>query len=296
MVGIDPARERGVSHLAGYTLSDGGSSFLDDPAGNSILISKEMAEKLALGPGDKLVVMIQNAAGGMVGAGMTVRGVFKTPVDAFDRYTVFTGIRRLQELAGIGDRVSEINIVLKDRNGAMKAKSLLRGAIASPEIDVLAWQEMAPNLVSSIMIVDTMMYVSFAIIFITIIFSIANTLVMAIMERFHEIGVMKSIGTRPSWIFSLVMIEASFLGAVGLLAGSAAGVALTSLMAFTGIDFSFYMESMRTWGTGSIIYPAIKPLDIAVASGIVLATTVLAALYPALKAARIRPLEALHYT
>ena len=65
------------------------------------------------------------------------------------------------------------------------------------------------------MIVDALMYVSFFIIFITIIFSIANTLVMAIMERFHEIGVMKSIGTGPRWIFLMVLFESMNLGFLG---------------------------------------------------------------------------------
>ena len=115
------------------------------------------------------------------------------------------------------------------------------------------------------------------------------------MERFHEIGVMKSIGTRPSRIFNMVLFEAINLGIVGLIAGIIIGVAITGILAIYGIDLSFYAESMRMFGTGSVIYPAIKTLDIVVATTIVLVTTILAALYPALKAARIKPLDALHF-
>jgi ABC-type lipoprotein release transport system permease subunit len=154
---------------------------------------------------------------------------------------------------------------------------------------------MAPYLVSAVKLFDIIMYVFFMIVFITVIFSVANTLIMAIMERFHEIGVMKSIGTRPSWIFNMVLFEAINLGIVGLVAGIVVGVAITGLLAISGIDLSFYAESMRVFGTGSVIYPAIKTLDIVVATLIVLITTIIAALYPALKAARIKPLDALHF-
>ena len=162
-------------------------------------------------------------------------------------------------------------------------------------LEVLSWKDMAPGLVSAVKLFDSMMYIFFAIIFITVVFSVANTLIMAIMERFHEIGVMKSIGTRPSWIFSMVMIEAVSLSFVGLAAGVALGSAVTLILSITGIDFSFYMESMRTWGTGSVIYPTIKAMDVIMAMVIVLVTSIIAALYPALKAARIKPLDALHF-
>ncbi len=295
IVGIDPVKERSVSYLYTYTSKEEGSSFLDDPAANDILISKSMADRMELVPGDKLVLMVQNAKGEMSGTGMTVRGVFSTPVDAFDRYTVFTGIDRLRELTGTPGLVSEINAVLTDRNAAVGAKKKIGALISSPGIEVLTWQEMAPSLVSSIMIVDTMMYVSFFIIFITIIFSIANTLVMAIMERFHEIGVMKSIGTGPRWIFLMVLFESMNLGLLGLGAGIILGTTVTGILGATGIDLSVYSETMRTMGSGSVIYPAVRGFDIFMATVIVLFTTVSAAVFPARKAARIEPVEALTY-
>ena len=147
----------------------------------------------------------------------------------------------------------------------------------------------------AIKLFDMTMYIFFSIIFVTVVFSVANTLIMAIMERFREIGVMKSIGTRPAFIVAMVIFEAVNLGFVGLAAGMIFGELFILIFSFTGIDFSFYSESMRTMGTGNIIYPTLKTADIAISALIVLVTTVLAALYPAFKAARIKPLEALHY-
>lgn len=295
IVGIDPEREKSISKIFDYTSKEGGSDFIQSPSDDSILISKTMAKKLDLLVGDRIVLMVQDRNKEIVGVGLTVRGVFQTPVESFDKFIAFTGIKHMQEITGLNDNLSEINILLTDKAHVDTVKRSLTREIADPSLEILTWKDMAPSLVSLIKLFNTMMYIFFAIVFATVIFSIANTLIMAIMERFHEIGVMKSIGTRPGWIFSMVMFEAVNLGAVGLCAGIAAGGALVGVLSVTGMDFSFYSESMRVYGSGSVIYPVIKALDILAATGIVLLTTIIAALYPAQKAARIKPLEALNY-
>jgi ABC-type lipoprotein release transport system permease subunit len=295
VVGIDPVMERNASQIYDYTLKEEGSRFLEPGDREAILISQYLAGKLELLTGDKTVLMLQDRNRILQGVGLRVTGLYRTPIDAFDKFVVFVPIRKLQEITGLGSAVSEITVRLGSSRDVDPVKSYLAKKTGDPSLEILTWKEMDPSLVRAVKLFDQMMYIFFAIIFVTVIFSVANTLIMAIMERFHEIGVMKSIGTRPSWIFALIMIEACFLGAVGLAAGTALGLAATGLLAHTGIDFSFYVESMRTWGTGSVIYPAIKALDMVVAGVIVLATTIIAALYPALKAARIKPLEALHY-
>ncbi|MDM8551293.1 ABC transporter permease [Desulfobacterales bacterium HSG2] len=293
IMGIEPENEKSVTKIFDYTLGE--NAWLSDSGSHDILISKTLAEKLDLLVGDKVVVMFQDIEKEMVGVAFKVKGLYQSPIDSFDKYVVFTGIDALQELTGMGERISEITVHTGHRKKVDTAAERIRKSVSDPGIEILTWKDMAPNLLSAVQLFDNMMYVFFSIIFITVIFSIANTLIMAIMERFHEIGVMKSIGTRPSWIAAMVLFEAVNLGFVGLLAGSVSGMIVTFLFSVNGIDFSLYMESVRLWGTGHIIYPALKPADIIACSLIVLVTTIIAALYPAIKAARIKPLEALHY-
>lgn len=295
IIGIDPAFEQNASVIHLYTSQENGSRFLTPTDQDALLISREIAEKLELTIGDKAVLMLQDTRRQLHGAGLKVAGIYQTPIDAFDKFTVFTPIQKLQELSGLDNAISQIVVRLKNGRDVARIKDYLSRKIDDPSLEILTWKEMDPSLVRAIRLFDQMMYIFFAIIFITVVFSVANTLIMAIMERFHEIGVMKSIGTRPSWIFSIIVMEAGFLGAVGLILGISMGLLLTLLLSYTGIDFSFYIESMRSWGTGSVIYPTIKLLDMIMAALIVLMTTFIAALYPALKAARIKPLEALHY-
>ena len=295
IVGIDPEKEMKISNLYQYTSKENGSRFLASPDENAALISQQTADRLKLVVGDKLVLMLQDRNNEIVGVGMTVAGTFQTPVESFDKLVVFTGIGKLQEITGLGENISEISIAITDPAAITDIKRRLIGAIGDDSLEVLTWMDMAPYLVSAVKFFDTIMYITFVIIFLVVVFSVANTLVMAIMERFHEIGVMKSIGTRPSWIATMIVFEAGNLGLVGLVAGVAAGTLSVAALSIGGINLGLFMESLRAWGTGSVIFPVIKGMDIVVAALIVLATTVLAAVYPAVKAARIKPLEALHF-
>lgn len=295
VVGIDPEKEKEVSSIYEYTLKDGNSRFLSGPGDKGILISRTLAKKLDLLAGDKLVLMLQDKNNDIQAAGMTVTGLYESPVDSFDKFVVFTGIDTIRKISGIGRNISELTIIVRDRKNVDKVKRGLLNDLKDDSLEILSWKDMAPNLVSAVALFDSMMYIFFMIIFITIVFSIANTLIMAIMERFHEIGVMKSIGTRPLWIFSLVMLEAVNLSLVGLAFGLLAGIMFSVITGYTGINLGFYMESMRTWGTGSVIYPYIRLQDIMVSLLIVIVTAFLAALFPAIKAARINALKALHY-
>jgi putative ABC transport system permease protein len=245
--------------------------------------------------GDKLVLMIQDENNQIVGVGLQIVGFFETPVDTFDKFVVFTGIKKLQEITGLGDNISEITVLTDNKDSVDPVKKYLVDSIDNKGLEILSWKDMAPNLISAIKLMDTMMYIFFMIIFVTVIFSVANTLIMSIMERYHELGVMKCIGTRPSQIFFMVLFEAVNLGLVGLAAGIIVGVSLVIFFGQTGIDLSFAMDALRKWKIGSVIYPLILMKDILAATSVVLTTTIVAAIYPALKAARIKPLDALHY-
>jgi putative ABC transport system permease protein len=294
-VGIDPEMEKKVSKIFFYTIKKNGSRYLSDPSADEVLISRSLAEKLNLYLGDKLVVMIQDKHNEIVGVGLKVIGFYETPDDTFNKYVIFTGIKKLQEITGLGRNISEITILTRSKDDVGRVKKYLINAIDRKDLEVLTWKDMAPNLVSSINLMDTMMYIFFMIIFVTVVFSVANTLIMSIMERFHELGVMKCIGTRPSQIFFMVVFEAINLGVVGLAMGIIIGVPLVLVMGHTGLDLSFAVEALRKWRVGSTIYPLLRFKDLIAATLVVFITTVVASIYPAAKAARIKPFEALHY-
>ncbi len=295
ITGIDPQMERSVSQLAEYIVKGDGGGYPDDAGGNWIIISKQLAEKLDLVAGDRLVIMLQDRNDVIAGESFYVRAVFVSPIDSFDRFVVFTGIKKLQSFSAMGNSISEVSIRTSDRNIAHIVKKRLAGLVSDEAIETVTWEEMAPSMMSAIRLYDSMMFIFFAIIFITVIFSVANTMIMAIMERYHELGVMKCIGTRPLNIFIMITSEAVNMGIAGLSAGFAVSMILVGIFSVTGIDLSLFSESMRIWGTGSVIYPLVMMKDIISSAVIVFMTAVIASVYPAVKAARIKPMEALNF-
>lgn len=296
ITGIDPDMEKNVSNLYQFTSKDGGSRFLDKSNDKSVLISQFTASKLGLGVGDKLVLMLQNSKNELTGVAMTVAGTYQTPLEPFDKYFVFMNINKLREISGIGENLSEIVIAMKDKKRINAVKEKLIHNINDGSLEILSWMDMAPYLVSAVLIYDGIIMISVFVLFIVVIFSVANVLLMAIMERFHEIGVMKSIGTKPSIISLMIIFEAVNLGVVGLCLGTVFGVVAVKLLAIHGINLEGIAETARSWGTGSILYPVLDYFDIIMGTVLVFLTTVIGSIYPAIKAARIKPIDALHFT
>ncbi len=295
IIGIDPAREKTVSKIHEYILSKDGGKYLDDPAGTSILISKSMAKKLDLVIGDKLVLNFQNLKDDIAGEGFIVKGIYESPFESVDKIVVYVGIKKLQRITGLGNNISEITIILNNKNIADSMKKTLISGIGNPGLEILSWKDMAPELEDFIIAIEAILFLLYGIIFITVIFSVANILIMSIMERFHEIGVMKSIGTSPSRIFFMIIFESLNLCLAGLAMGIVASAVIVGILSYTGIDMSLFADAKRVMGTGNIIYPYIKATDIINSFIIIFFTGVTAALFPARKAAKIKPLDALNF-
>ena len=174
IVGIDPELEKNISKIYDYTRKKDGSSFISGRNTDEILISREMAEKLDLLVGDRLVVMLQDKHNEIIGTGLRVCGLYETPVNSYDRFVVFVGIEKLQAMNGMGANISEISVLLHDKKDVDTVKSSLIAGINDGSLEILSWKDMAPSLVKSIRLFDTMMFIFFAIIFMTVVFSIAN--------------------------------------------------------------------------------------------------------------------------
>ena len=175
LVGIDPDREKAVSNIYDYTIKKDGSRFLSADDDDAILISKSNADKLDLLVGDKLVIMFQDRDNEIIGVGLEIVGIFQTPIESFDKFVVFMNIKTLQRITGLNGNISELTVVLKNRKAVDRAKEELIATINDKKLEILSWKDMAPYLVSAIKLFDTIMYVFFMIVFITVILSVANT-------------------------------------------------------------------------------------------------------------------------
>jgi len=159
-------------------------------------------------------------------------------------------------------------------------------------LTVSNWQQLEPQAAAMFVMADTAIYLMFVILMSALMFGLVNTLVTAVMERIRELGMLRALGMRPSHVVLQVVLESSGLMLVGVGLGSLLGMALVYLLQ-DGIDLTQWAEGVQSVGMRSTLVPMLRGADIGLVVTMSLVMGVLASLYPAIRAVRIKPLEAL---
>lgn len=291
VLGIDPASEsRPTGLLAGAAAR---------PAGKRVLMGKALAGNMGVSPGDVVAIVGQGADGSLANDLFTVAGLVSTSVDFVNRQAVLVDLPVAQELFAMPDEAHELvvhgeeGIAPRALAGELAALPPLRGA------EVLDWERLAPDLVALVRIVEAAWAFVLVLVFAAAAAGVANTLLMSTFERTREIGMLLALGTRPTRIVSLVVAEALVLGAVGVLAGIALGGGVVAVTHRTGFDFQALTGGgPRELSFGGLVwslvlYPRLALVDVLRGAGAVLVTALLAAAWPASRAARLEPSKAL---
>jgi len=291
LVGIDPAGEAAVSTVA-EGIKDGRYFNPDDERG--ALIGQSLAEKLKVKPGRKLVVYARGADDELKTIGLKVTGIFNTGNEMVDKYMAFVPLSYFQSQLALGDKVHEIAIRVDDDINLAVTKDAVDQAVSGiGGIETFTWRDKWAFLVQLLDFAVIGNYIILGIVVIAISLGVANTIIMSVFERFREIGIMRAVGTTPFQIFVMVIIESVSMAVTGLLLGS--GVSYLTLVVWNqyGLDLSAYQESLAAYASPSVIYPVVRLSDWVVTWVVVLILAMGSSLYPAIKAARKNPVEAI---
>jgi ABC-type lipoprotein release transport system permease subunit len=288
VVGIEPELEAEVSLVARSIIQ---GSYLDGR--RRVLIGEELARRLEVGVGDKVVLSVQDLRGDLTGEALRVGGLFRSPSRDLDRGTVFVRLGEAQALLGLGEAVSEIVVVATGR----RAISPIRDALVRslPSAEVRTWEELRPLLVYMVDMFDQMAVYVYLAVFVAMAFGIANVLMMAVYERRREIGILMAVGMGRGRVVAMIVTESALVTLLGLMIGFA--VAIAALAALQdGIDLSYFAEGLTAYGFGTRIVPALRVEDFIVPTGVAVVTALLASAWPALRAVGFRPAEAVRQT
>ncbi len=296
LVGVEPTREAEIGTLdekivEGRYLSEG------DPRG--IVLGKTLAKTLGVGIGDKVVLMTQ-AKGEIENVLFRVTGLFETGMDELDGFYAHIPLARAQETLNLGHDVTQISLHLPGRRDAHAVAAQLARALEGRPVEVLPWQEALPELYEYVVLDDGGLYVMILIIAIVVAFGILNTILMSVLERTRELGVMLSLGMTPLQVGGLILWEALLLGVVSVGVGSGIGALLSWPLIVSGVDLSRVYGTSGNISAGGVpldmtIYGDLSPAKVLLFAGITLGLTLLAALYPTWRAARLHPIEAIHH-
>ncbi len=290
IIGIEPEQEKQVTTIHEH-LIDG--SYFDHEKSRSqpILVGKDLAHKLNAGIGNKVVITIQNMENVITYGAFRIIGIYETHNSNFDESNVFVRKKDLATLIDFkADNATEIMVRLEqNKETEIMAKELNQ---KYPDLKVQTWMQIRPEFELFNSWTEQMLYLFLVLILFGLAFGIVNAMLMAVMERVKEIGMLMAVGMNKRKVFSMIMLETIFLSITGGIIGILGGWALVEHFGRTGIDLSIVSEGLQAVGYASIAYPSVDPSYYFIVGIMVIITAIIASIYPARKALKLKPAEA----
>ena len=294
VTGIEPQKEASVSRIKKLVHK---GNFLSADDVNQALLGKLLAKNLRVTIGDELTLLGQGRDGSIGATVVRVKGIFSSGIDEFDRSAMQIPLATFQDTFSMGSAVHEVVIIAKSLSDVPRIKTQLKAALSAlpkgKSLTTLDWQELMPGLRQAIEMDLVSGLIFYGLLIIVVAFSILNTFLMAIFERTKEFGVMMAMGTTPGRLTKILLIESMAMTLIGIISGIAIGIGVTFYFQIHGIDFSGGSELLSQFGITGRMYPKLSMLSVSIGPFMVLFFTFFAALYPALKIRRLRPVEAM---
>ncbi len=288
IVAIDPDKENATSALSSL-LIDG--EYFPESHSKPIIVGSKMAEKLKLKIRSRVVLNFQDPEGNISQGLFRVCGIFKTTNAAMNEMQVFVRRDQMANILGLEGAVYEIAVKLKD--DALLSEITTEYKTSYPAVLIEDWGEIAPETKLYSKMLDQSMSMIMVIILLALIFGIINTMLMAVLERTREFGMLMAVGMRRRKVFALVMIETVFLVLVGVPLGLFIAWASISYFGHVGIDLSILAQGLESLGWSSMVYPELAASYYTEIIFQVVIAAFLAAIYPAWKALRLKPVDAI---
>lgn len=259
---------------------------------NQIIIGKKLADKLKLDVGSKLVLTVVDSSEEISSGAFRIIAIYQSDNAPLDELNVYVTMWDLNDMLKIKDEFHEVVLILSNDDLIDSFKSRLVKAFVSLKIET--WREISPETNLLVKTTDQYSYIIMVIIMLALAFGIINTMLMAILERTKEIGMMLALGTNRIKIFFLILQETFMLTFAGSPVGIISSWLIVSYFNKVGIDFSGRgNEMMKSFGFGSIVYPEFPSDKILNVFLIVFFTALASCLFPAIKALRLQAAEAL---
>lgn len=265
-----------------------------DPMG--IVIGRKLARTLGVRPGDEAIIISQATDGSMANDLYTVRGILKSIGGEVDRAGFFMVERSFRELMVLPKGAHEIAVMRSDRSSDLESAAAQVAALARG-YETSNWRQLQPVIARLLDLADAQAIIMILITYVAVAMVILNAMLMSVFERIREFGIMKAIGVTPWQLMALVYAETMVQVVIASIISLVSGWSAAYYFQNNGIDLSAIASSISFGGV------AIDPIWNAHVTADVLALPIVflfiiaaaAVIYPAIKAAVIHPVKAIHY-
>ncbi len=289
--GIEPDNEKRVTII--YTkLTDSISSYFTSKKKNRIVISKKLAKELNAKIKSKIIITFQDYDGNLTGASFKVEGIFKTQNNIFDGQNVFVKKSDLDRLLGLpANSAHEIAVLLTNNKDTYTILPKIKNTI--PDYLSEGWYDIEPYLEMASSMTSYMLLIFMSIIMLALGFVIVNTMLMVVLERTKELGMIMAIGMNRRKVFIMIFYETSLLGTVGAILGIAISMLFTIHYGKTGLNISAFADGFEAVGYSTFIHPYLELNDYIQVVILVFITGLIASIFPTIRALKMKPVEAI---
>ena len=291
--GIDPAAEAKVHDMSPYLVE---GTWFDGPANDPLVLGRAVTEELDVEIGDRVIVTATDHAGEMRRSLFHLSGIVATGSPSADRALAFTTVGAAKNAIGLTGGLTQIGVMGADRHALATA---VASRLDPDRAEVLPWDTAMPELVGFIEMKKNGGVMMGFLLFLVVLFSIVNTFLMIVMERVREFGLLASLGLSRRRTALVLLAETGLLAVVAMAIGLVVALAMHTWIATSGIDMAaLYGDSLEVAGvslTDTVIRSRIDPARWVGASFAVFVMVLFAAAYPAFRATRLEPFEAMRF-
>ena len=242
--------------------------------------------------GSRMTLTFLDKDNNQVGAVFRITGLYNISNSMFEKSTVFVRNSDLKKLTGVNENsfhlmIIKINNLDQTENITNKLSEKL------PELEVMSWKKIQPDLAMMTDMVEQFYLIFGLIILAALAFGIVNTMLMVVLERTRELGMLTAIGMNKRKVFSMIMLESVFLSLIGGVFGMITSYFVIRITANTGINLSQYAEGFEALGYSANVYPQISSGFFGIVTILIVITGILSSIYPAFKALKLNPVEAI---
>jgi len=286
ILGLDPTGETGVTRI-GDMLVGGRWLAVDSP--RDLLLAENLARGIGADLGDRVILTAQRPGGELTAEAFHLVGVLCGASPTVDRMLAVVPLATTQSWLGLGEHVTHIVLRLTDASESIRVRSEVARALPAERYEVVAWQDLDPVLFQWLTLSRAYSVAITLVVVGVVVTQAVNTLLMVVHERTREIGLLQALGLEGSQVFRVILLEGLILvtagGALGILTGAGAAV----YAAREGVDLSRFAEAFEYFYMDPVIRPVLDRHTVVLVAVTTVLTALVAGLYPAWKAARVKP-------
>jgi putative ABC transport system permease protein len=286
--GIDPAREEQVTGLKDKLIA---GDYFEPGKQNQVIIGNKLAEELKVDLRKKIICTFQDTEGNITSVAARVAGIYKTRNARLEEGYMYMLREDLTRLQGNTSLVHEVAVLLENDEDVDAVATGLKAGF--PGLDTQDWKDLSPELRMMSESFNQYMYIIIGIILLALLFGIINTMLMAVLERVRELGVLMSVGLNKTKVFLMIMLETVFISLIGGPLGLFLAWVTVQLTNKNGIDLRAFAEGLEQFGYSNMVYPELafnSYIDILI---MVVVAALIASVFPAMRALRLKPVEAI---